>query len=287
MECLFLPRMTLLRNFVLLFALFGSIEGLTQNLDTESIDNHKRIVYQEKVGDAFQGGEWFRFRIHYGFFNASYATLSIKDTIYQGRPAYHASGVGRTTGLARLFFRVDDYYDSIFEKDVVRPLHFIRDIYEGGYTKHVTIDFDHNNRVCTVNNLKTYATETVPIKPNVQDLISAFYFLRNHFDVNNIQPGESAAIDIFYDLSNFVFKFKFLGREKLNTKFGTILCLKFRPYVESGRVFSKEEGLTLWISDDENKIPVRLTADLKVGSIDADLDAFRGLKHPFKIIIDD
>ena len=99
--------------------------------------------------------------------------------------------------------------------------------------------------------------------------------------------GEFAAINIFYDLSNFVFKFKFLGKEKLNTKFGVVSCLKFRPYVESGRVFNKEEGLTLWISDDENKMPIRLTADLRVGSIDADLDAFRGLKHPFKIIVNE
>ncbi len=287
MECLFLLRMILLQNFVILFALLGSLLGLAQNLEAEGANTSKRIVYQEKVGDAFQGGEWFRFRIHYGFFNASYATLSVKDTIYQGRPAFHASGIGRTTGLARLFFRVDDYYDSIFEQDIVRPLHFIRNINEGGYTKHVTIDFDHANKVCTVNNLKTSALNVAPIEPNVQDLISAFYFLRNHFDISDIEIGEFAAINIFYDLSNFVFKFKFLGREKLNTKFGMVSCLKFRPYVESGRVFNKEEGLTLWISDDENKIPVRLTADLRVGSIDADLDAFRGLKHPFKIIVND
>ena len=279
--------MNLLRNFAFILVLCSPLDGLAQGLESGDITSSGRIHYQEKVGDAFQGGEWFRFRIHYGIFNASFATLSVKDTIYQGKAAHHASGVGRTTGLARLFFRVDDYYDSIFEQDIVRPLYFIRNINEGGYTKHVTIEFDHRQRVCTVNNLKTSASDVVPIEPNVQDLISAFYFLRNHFDLNDIQIGEFAAINIFYDLSNFVFKFKFLGKEKLNTKFGVVSCLKFRPYVESGRVFSKEEGLTLWISDDENKIPMRLTADLRVGSIDADLDAFRGLKHPFKIIVND
>ena len=279
--------MNLLRNFAFLLVLYGPLDCLAQSLDSGDIISSERMRYREKVGDAFHGGEWFRFRIHYGIFNASFATLSVKDTIYQGKAAYHASGVGRTTGLARLFFRVDDYYDSIFEQDIVRPLYFIRNINEGGYTKHVTIEFDHPQRLCTVNNLKTSASNVVPIEPNVQDLISAFYFLRNHFDLNDIQIGEFAAINIFYDLSNFVFKFKFLGKEKLNTKFGVVSCLKFRPYVESGRVFNKEEGLTLWISDDENKMPIRLTADLRVGSIDADLDAFRGLKHPFKIIVNE
>lgn len=279
--------MKVLQILAILLVFNIPLHSLGQALEVDQSVFNQRIRSEEKIGDAFQGGEWFRFRIHYGIFNASYATLSIKDTIYQGRPAYHASGIGRTTGLARLFFRVDDYYDSIFEQDIVRPLHFIRNINEGGYTKHVTIDFDHTNKVCTVNNLKKSTLDVAPIEPNVQDLISAFYFLRNHFDLSDIQTGEFAAINIFYDLSNFVFKFKFLGRQKLNTKFGVVSCLKFRPYVESGRVFSKEEGLTLWISDDENKIPIRLTADLRVGSIDADLDAFRGLKHPFNIVVND
>lgn len=277
----------MLQILAILFVFNTPLHSLGQGLEVNRTVSSERIRSEEKVGDAFKGGEWFRFRIHYGIFNASYATLSVKDTLYQGRPAYHASGIGRTTGLARLFFRVDDYYDSIFEQHVVRPLHFIRNINEGGYTKHVTIDFDHTNKVCTVNNLKKSTLDVAPIEPNVQDLISAFYFLRNHFDLSDIQTGEFAAINIFYDLSNFVFKFKFLGRQNLNTKFGTVSCLKFRPYVESGRVFSKEEGLTLWISDDENKIPIRLAADLRVGSIDADLDAFRGLKHPFNIVVND
>jgi hypothetical protein len=279
--------MKVLQILAILFVFNTPLHSLGQGLEVNRTVSSERIRSEEKVGDAFKGGEWFRFRIHYGIFNASYATLSVKDTLYQGRPAYHASGIGRTTGLARLFFRVDDYYDSIFEQHVVRPLHFIRNINEGGYTKHVTIDFDHTNKVCTVNNLKKSTLDVAPIEPNVQDLISAFYFLRNHFDLSDIQTGEFAAINIFYDLSNFVFKFKFLGRQNLNTKFGTVSCLKFRPYVESGRVFSKEEGLTLWISDDENKIPIRLAADLRVGSIDADLDAFRGLKHPFNIVVND
>jgi hypothetical protein len=279
--------MKVLQILAILFVFNIPVHSLGQGLETNRAVSNERIRSEQKVGDAFKGGEWFRFRIHYGIFNASYATLSIKDTIFQGRPAYHASGIGRTTGLARLFFKVDDYYDSIFEQDIVRPLHFIRNINEGGYTKHVTIDFDHTNKVCTVNNLKKSTLDVAPIEPNVQDLISAFYFLRNHFDLNGIQTDEFAAINIFYDLSNFVFKFKFLGRQNLNTKFGIVSCLKFRPYVESGRVFSKEEGLTLWISDDENKIPIRLTADLRVGSIDADLDAFRGLKHPFNIVVND
>jgi hypothetical protein len=90
---------------------------------------------------------------------------------------------------------------------------------------------------------------------------------------------------MFFDKENFDFKLKFLGREIIDTKFGKVASLKFRPYVQSGRVFKEQESLTVWISDDKNKIPVRLQADLAVGSIKADLEAYKGLKNSFKIIV--
>jgi hypothetical protein len=56
--------------------------------------------------------------------------------------------------------------------------------------------------------------------------------------------------------------------------------------VQSGRVFKEQESLSLWVSDDLNKIPIRIKADLAVGSLKADLDGYNGLKHQFKIIMD-
>ena len=82
---------------------------------------------------------------------------------------------------------------------------------------------------------------------------------------------------------NYVFKMRFLGKESLNTKFGKIKCMKFRPYVQSGRVFREKESVTLWITDDGNKIPIRLQAELAIGSIKVDLDEFKNLVSPFKI----
>ena len=79
---------------------------------------------------------------------------------------------------------------------------------------------------------------------------------------------------------------KYIGKELLPTKFGKIKCMKFRPYVQSGRVFREKESVTLWITDDRNKVPIRLQAELAIGAIIADLDNFKNLKHPFKIIMD-
>jgi len=127
----------------------------------------------------------------------------------------------------------------------------------------------------------------LPIKGNhVQDMLSVFYFLRNSIDQRKIVANQEFELDMIYDDELFKFKLKFLKREVLRTKFGKIPTLVFRPYVATGRVFKEQESMTVWVSDDDNKIPLRIKADLTVGSIKADLDAFKGLKHSFTVKIE-
>ncbi|ETN94458.1 Protein of unknown function [Zhouia amylolytica] len=236
---------------------------------------------------AFRDGEWFQFRIHYGIFNASYATLSVNETTLKGKDVYHVVGKGSTTGLARMFFKVDDNYESYFDKEKLIPYKFIRQIDEGGYTKDLEINFNHEQDKATVFNHKHNRTTTINTPDGIQDLISAFYYLRNSYDFSNFKIGQEVDLELLYDDDEiFNFKLRFLGWETLNTKFGKVRCLKFRPYVQSGRIFKEKESVTLWVSDDKNRVPVRIQADLIIGSLKADLNAFKGLKHQFKIQLD-
>jgi hypothetical protein len=91
---------------------------------------------------------------------------------------------------------------------------------------------------------------------------------------------------MFFDSETFDFRMRFLGTEVIRTKFGKVKCYKFRPLVQSGRVFKAEESLTVWVTADDNKIPIRIKAELAVGSLKADLDEFKGLANPFNIIFD-
>lgn len=235
---------------------------------------------------AFQGGEWFKFRVHYGMFNASYATLEVKETTFRNRPVFHVVGQGKSTGLLHLFFKVNDNYESYFDKKTMEPYRFIRQIDEGGHTRDIQIDFNHSNQSALVFNRKYDTKETYPIEGDVHDMLSAFYYLRNNLDVEGLKEGDVVQMKMFFDDEDFDFQVKFLGREVVNTKIGKIASLKFRPYVLAGRVFEEKEGLTLWVSDDKNRMPVKIKANLAVGSLDADIDAFKGLKHPLRIIMD-
>lgn len=237
---------------------------------------------------AFKAGEWFKFKMSYSnFLKAGEATLNITEkTTYNGRPVFHVVGKGRTTGMIKWFFKVKDHYESYFDAKTGLPYKFIRDINEGGYTKNTVIEFDHSKSKAYVNDIKHKKKSTVDTKPNVQDLVSAFYYLRNNYDTSSIKPGDFVTLNMFFDAENYPFKLKFLGHDIIKTEFGKIKTLRFRPYVMAGRVFKESESLTLWVSADKNKIPLKIKADLAVGSLRADLVEFNALKHPFNIIFD-
>ncbi len=240
---------------------------------------------------AFQEGEWFKFKMSYsGFFKAGNATLSLKESKLEGKSVYHVVGKGWTTGLIKAIFKVKDRYESYFDKETGVPYKFIRKINEGGHTKDVEIRFDHENRVAEVNNKKHKKTTKVATEQDVQDMISMYYHLRNSIDVTTLRVGDEIETNMFFDEENYGFKLKYLGRETIEVDVNgsdvKVKTLKFRPYVMAGRVFKEEESLTLWVSADKNKIPLKIKADLAVGSLRADLIEFKGLKHSFQIEFD-
>ncbi len=250
---------------IILFVLF---------LTTVSFDSQKE--------DAYDVGEWFKFRIHYGIVNAGYATLEVKDAVLNNKKVFHVVGKGYTTGMSRFFFKVDDLYESYIDRDTGSPYQFVRKINEGGYTKNQEGFFNQSLNKVLVKDYKHKTEKTLSIPKNTQDILSTFYYLRNYPGIDKLKIGESIAIDMFFDDETTKFKLKFIGRENVSTKFGNVPAMIFRPLVQSGRVFKEQESLTVWISDDDNKLPLRIKASLAVGSIKADLDAYKGLKNPFK-----
>ncbi|MFT4848444.1 MAG: hypothetical protein ACI83B_000975 [Sediminicola sp.] len=238
---------------------------------------------QEK---AYGDGEWFKFRIHYGLLTAGYASLEVNSENLNGKDVFHITGEGETVGVSKWFFKVEDDYQSYVDKEEDIPYRFIRKVYEGGHTKDIQIDFNHTSNKALIFNKKNNTREELSFNEDAQDMVSAFYYLRNRLDTENIIQGEYVDMTMFFDSENYKFRLKFLGRETISTSFGKVSCLVFRPYVESGRVFKESESLTVWVSDDKNKMPLLIKADLSVGSLKATLIQYKGLKHSFKIIVD-
>ena len=157
----------MVKQFLLIFLIF-TLSGFSQ----KPIENTLPPL------EPFQNGEWFQLRLHYGPFNASYASFSLESDSLNNKAVYHAKGFGETTGIAKWFFKVEDYYESYFDQKTGLPYKFIRDINEGGYTKNVEIDFDHGKATAIVNDIKRDTIKEFSIEKGVQDLISCFYYLR-------------------------------------------------------------------------------------------------------------
>jgi hypothetical protein len=240
------------------------------------------LSFDTQKEDAFGTGEYFKFRIHYGIVNAGYATLEIKEATINNKKVHHAVGKGYTTGMSKFFFKVEDLYESYFDKETGNPYRYVRKINEGGYTKNQEGFFNQNENRVLVKDYKRKTEKTIIITDNVQDIISSFYYLRNHPNIDKLKSGEAITIDMFFDEEITKFKLKYIGRQDITTKFGTVSTMVFKPLVQTGRVFKEQESVTLWITDDENKVPIRIKADLAVGSLKADLDEYKGLKNPFK-----
>ena len=236
------------------------------------------LLAQQKP--AFKSGEWLRYKMSYsGFLRAGSAILEVNETELKGKKVFYTKGTGWTSGMIKWFFEVDDLYESYFDKDKVKPYLFRRKINEGGYKKHRITSFNYDTNKAYVQDF-TEQKDTSVAFTNVQDMLSSFYFLRNQ-DVSNLNEGDEIKLDMFMDSQIYPFKLRFLGKETINTKFGKVKTLIFRPYVQSGRVFKAQESVTIWITDDANKIPIKMKASLAVGSLRAELEAYKGLANAF------
>jgi hypothetical protein len=232
---------------------------------------------------SFKDGERLRYKMSYsGWLRAGTAILEIKEKAYNGKKVFHAKGSGWTSGPIKWFYKVDDVYESYFDKETIRPYLFKRKTDEVGYKKNRITSFNYASKKAYVQDF-TKQTDTSVAFLNVQDMMSSFYYLRNQ-KVDHLKKGDKIAIDMFLDSQVNPFNLQFLGREVLSTKFGKIKSLIFRPLVQSGRIFKAEESVTLWITDDENKIPIKMKASLSVGSLRAELEEYKGLVNPFNKI---
>ncbi|MDF0720086.1 DUF3108 domain-containing protein [Kaistella sp. PBT33-4] len=241
-------------------------------------------IFPQKL-DNINSGEMLTYRIHYGLLTAGNATLTTQKTTYRGQPHMYVKGVGRTTGAVRAVFRVEDLYESYISYNTGLPSFYVRNVKEGGYSQHLQTTFNHANQTLVLTDKKTPANGSRTIKSvaGVQDMLSAFYHLRT-LDPSELRVGTVKNMNIWIDDEMFPFQIRVTGTEYINTKYGRINCLKIIPLVKSGRVFKAKEGVTLWVSNDANHIPISIKAELAVGSLKADLDGYRNVKFPMRFI---
>ncbi|MEN8187057.1 MAG: DUF3108 domain-containing protein [Bacteroidota bacterium] len=228
----------------------------------------------------FKHGEFLKMDLSYGFISAGFATFEVNELKKNNRKLIHVNGNGWSTGMTDFFFHVEDNYQTFFDKYTFQPYHFIRRVDEGGHTKNKEIFFNHTKNRAIVKDHKRNTKRTFSTQKDVHDMLSSLYYLRS-INFDNFNDGDVFTLKLFYDDSVNDIKLRFKGREVINTNFGKIKTIVLKPQVETGRIFDEKEGVTIWLTDDKNKIPVKIKASVLVGSIKAELIEYKGLANEF------
>lgn len=234
------------------------------------------------VNNAFKVGEQLKYRVFYhsslGNFTAGEAIIEVKN--WEEAPKnlpnnyYKIIGLGNSKGLFDLFFKVRDRFESYVDTQSLLPYYFVRRTREGKFKYDDEVTFDRQRgRAISRRNVK-------PITDDVHDLVSALFFMRT-LDVADFDADSNYYLNFYLDDSLYQSVIKFKGRALIQTKWGMLPCLEIAPLMATGEVFSEKYPMSVWVTDDENHLPVLAESAVVVGSVRMELETFENLRNPF------
>ena len=240
--------------------------------------------YRKLDQKAFGLGEKLTFDINYGFITAGSAIMSVgpNTVMINGRPCYDITfTVNSSSGFSSVY-EVKDYYKCYMDVAGLFPWKFEQHIREGNYQRDFEAIFDQDNHTA-----KTYTGVSDPkkfegeftIPEYVHDAISAFYFSRT-LDYSRSNIGDVIHLQNFYKEETFPLDVKYLGREDVEVSAGEFHCIKIQPSVKEGGLFKSEGDITVWLTDDDRRMPVKVQSKIIIGSVNSELTEYKGLVGP-------
>lgn len=240
------------------------------------------------TNDAFQCGELLYYKAYYdaaltGQVVAGTCSFEVKKQPKEigGRNTYQIEVDAKTKGAFNWFYKVTDRYETYIDMETLAPWLFIRRINEGGYIINQDVTFNQNKKVAYFVDNKNVKKSTVSTPEYIQDIVSAIYYCRS-YNFTNMKSSDEFGVKFMLDDTIYSTKILYMGKETVNTSLGKIRCLKLKPQVLTGTVFKDPYPVTLWVSDDKNKVPVLAESAVIVGKVKLELIYCTGLKNSFQ-----
>jgi hypothetical protein len=211
------------------------------------------------------------------------ATMVLSKEKFRDTSYFYARAYAKTYKFYDTFFRVRDVYEARFLTANLRPLYFHRHINEDGYIMKNTYAFNTADyRIyASVQREGHPAKDTVlPGKSCTFDFVSLFYNSRN-LDFDRFAQNRIIPISFAVDDEIFNIYYRYIGKEtKKISGLGTFKCIKIAAKPVAGEVFDGKNEIFIWISDDDNHIPLLIETPVIVGKVSARLSKYANLKHP-------
>jgi len=241
---------------------------------------------------SFTKGEYLEYKASYGFFTVGRGTWRIQNNSVQmhERPNYQVDVHGRTSGFISFLAPVEDHWKSYVDTANLVTHMALRNLKEGKYRKIDVTEFHHEDSLIRVKDLDFETGSFKEVKEyNMQDvtrgMISGFLYMRT-MDISKLAVGDTLAFSSFLDDTFYDFKVIFHRREVIDIKAGTFKSAVFRPIMPDNTIFKGEDAVLAWISDDENKIPLKVEAEMFIGHAGIELTSFTGLKNKPALVDD-
>ena len=226
---------------------------------------------------AFKNGEVVKMSVYYStmgaYIGAGDATFTTTLERFNGKPVYHAVGVGNTYPFFDNFFKVRDRYESYIDTATLQPYKFIRTVDEGGFKIYNNVTFNQ------IANTAVSTNGVFKITDCMQDVVSAVYYARN-INFDKYKVGDKIPFDMFLDDEIHHLYIKYMGKEKIKTRYGKFHAIKFKPLLIKGTIFEGGEQMSAWVSDDPNHLLLRVESQIAVGSIKVDMMGYQNLRYP-------
>lgn len=239
----------------------------------------------EEKNSAFTFGEELQFDVSYGWLNLAEAKLQInkRSVTENSRPHYKVDAFGKTKGAATIFGRVNDNWGTHIDTSTLLPSLSYRYIEEGKYRKNEKVFFDQMNKKATMelydrDNRTLKETKEFKLPGQVQDLVSGFYYLRS-MDLTNLKKGQEILITGFFDKEIYNLKLIYEGTEQIQTSLGMKNTYIFSPLMPPNKLFRGDYPVKVWVTKDQNKIPVKIKANLFIGSLNMEISSAKGLRN--------
>jgi len=230
---------------------------------------------------AFQPGEKITYAVAYSvaglYVNAGTASFTTTKADYGSGEIYHLVGEGATNTKYDWIFKVRDRYESYFDASAMQPVKFIRNVNEGKYKKYEEVTFDAQT------NTAVTPKGAYKVPDNIQDVISSVYYARN-INFSKYKAGDKIPFNMFFGSDVYSMYIRYMGKEKIKTRYGTFNTIKLQPLLLKGKTFKGGEDMAVWVTDDNNHVPVRIESKLSVGSIKVDLKDYQNLKYPLALV---
>jgi hypothetical protein len=239
---------------------------------------------------SFSAGEQLEYRVNFGFFTVGKAITQIDRQVHtiQQRKCFKIDCYGETSDWISWVTRVKDNWGAYIDTSTLVTRVSYRKIREGRYKKDEWVTFDHETQKAEVKvmNQETGVFEnskTYDIPRNAKDLVGGFMMLRV-IDFKRLRVGDTLIISGFFEDTSYNLRVMYTGREVIKTHIGKIPCHKIVPIMPDNKLFDGENSITAWISDDGNKIPVKIQAKMFIGSTGVELVSFRGLRNQLRLV---